>query len=936
MQGQILAVGVLAGLVGVSVASAGGPQGHESFLIQLLHQAGVQGRVSVGDGTSRFRVAPDLLERRIATQQARLLASLRSGESVPDLGRNALSLARTSGGGSISGSLFEQDGSTPIRHLVAVIVYDDLGFWAGADYVSGRNSYRVTDLPPGDYYVLASSEDYVDEFYDDAQDVRDAVLVQVVSDQETSGIDFVLEPSATGSSSIKGRVRSEAGTPLTPCTILALSSSGDLGQHTQTDPQGRYTIRDLPAGDYRLYCRYIGPQGANYAPQWYSGKGTYSDADVIHLAAGQTLDGIDFVLREAGAIAGWVYRPDGQPVGAYDCYLNAFDADGDPVSQGPTDSTGHFVIGELPAGQFKIQYAYYGPGGYLGGWYRDAADEESATPIGVTYGDTTGGIDITLTRGATIAGRVFGPDGQPISWDVQIQAHRPRSEEVFSAQAEENGCYAITGLPSGRYKLFAEYMPWVAPDVLHTPADEWYPGVYDSSQAAWVTVAPGDSVSGVDFTMRAGGAIDGRVYGPGGQPLSYSGTVIAYTSDYRPVERGRVANGGIFVVAGLPTGRYRLFFRYEGDEDLASEFYDGSLTFEGAKEVTAVADHWTHNIDFTVEHPCRVEGIVRGEAGEVLTDREHFVLIYALDAATGEVEGNALGSLVGGYRLRILSGSYKLVACTGYVNSLPAHDSLACVFYPSGVGLDDPDTELITAANGATRRLEEIRLPKAGGGISGQVFDPENDALVRKGVYMVFAYDEDGCLNKFSLYSDQMGSVKGDYRLLGLRPGKYYVLVVGREEVRGETRWERAMWYGAVPFKLNENLSPFRVQIPPSAEPVLVGGGIVRGIDVHLGAGTGVAARSDDGTPRAYELLPNYPNPFNPSTAVTYYLPRATEVDLGVFDVRGRRVATLARGPEAAGVHTAAWRAEGQASGVYLIRLKVGGKCLTRKCLLVK
>ena len=68
----------------------------------------------------------------------------------------------------------------------------------------------------------------------------------------------------------------------------------------------------------------------------------------------------------------------------------------------------------------------------------------------------------------------------------------------------------------------------------------------------------------------------------------------------------------------------------------------------------------------------------------------------------------------------------------------------------------------------------------------------------------------------------------------------------------------------------------------------------------------------------------NYPNPFNPSTTVQYYLNAALEISLEVYDVLGRMVARLADGPKAAGTYSVVWDASAHAAGVYLCVLRAG------------
>lgn len=84
-----------------------------------------------------------------------------------------------------------------------------------------------------------------------------------------------------------------------------------------------------------------------------------------------------------------------------------------------------------------------------------------------------------------------------------------------------------------------------------------------------------------------------------------------------------------------------------------------------------------------------------------------------------------------------------------------------------------------------------------------------------------------------------------------------------------------------------------------------------------------------------------HPNPFNPKTTVSYYVPENAEVDLAVFDVSGRRVATLERGVADAGEHSAAWSGladDGHtvATGVYFVRLDALGGAKSAKVVLLK
>jgi hypothetical protein len=93
----------------------------------------------------------------------------------------------------------------------------------------------------------------------------------------------------------------------------------------------------------------------------------------------------------------------------------------------------------------------------------------------------------------------------------------------------------------------------------------------------------------------------------------------------------------------------------------------------------------------------------------------------------------------------------------------------------------------------------------------------------------------------------------------------------------------------------------------------------------------------DQDLPTEVSLNQNYPNPFNPTTTISFALPENSKVTLEVFDVMGRKVATLLEGNQrSAGSHTVNFDASSLSSGMYLYRLAAGNTVITRKLTLIK
>ncbi|WP_457651327.1 T9SS type A sorting domain-containing protein [Rhodocaloribacter sp.] len=83
-------------------------------------------------------------------------------------------------------------------------------------------------------------------------------------------------------------------------------------------------------------------------------------------------------------------------------------------------------------------------------------------------------------------------------------------------------------------------------------------------------------------------------------------------------------------------------------------------------------------------------------------------------------------------------------------------------------------------------------------------------------------------------------------------------------------------------------------------------------------------------------LLGNHPEPFNPSTTISFALPEVAYVRLEVFDITGRRVAVLVDGERPAGQYAARFDASQLASGLYLYRLRAGATVQSKTMMLLK
>ena len=111
--------------------------------------------------------------------------------------------------------------------------------------------------------------------------------------------------------------------------------------------------------------------------------------------------------------------------------------------------------------------------------------------------------------------------------------------------------------------------------------------------------------------------------------------------------------------------------------------------------------------------------------------------------------------------------------------------------------------------------------------------------------------------------------------------------------------------------------------------------------DAAIAAYNPVAPLTHDTPVKLFHLGQNHPNPFNPTTSIRFTVEKEGPVELGVYDLSGRKIRTLVRDIRGPGDHVVTWDGTDEAgtrvpSGMYFYRLASGGEASTRKMMLVK
>ncbi|MGD9975259.1 MAG: dockerin type I domain-containing protein [Desulfatirhabdiaceae bacterium] len=224
-------------------------------------------------------------------------------------------------GATISGTLYESDGVTPITgKSMYVYAYqgDPCGsrsFYGSASINLTDGTYAITRLPTGNYFLQANSSsdvNYQPEWWADPLSTPNCAGAQGIAasaGQNITSKNFQMDPGATISGTL---FESDGVTPITGPGSLGTfldvqayqgdpcGSRSSYGSASINLTDGTYTITRLPSGNYYLYA-YPSNSNANYVSEWWadpSSTPNCSGAKVIVVSPGQKITGKNFQLEE--------------------------------------------------------------------------------------------------------------------------------------------------------------------------------------------------------------------------------------------------------------------------------------------------------------------------------------------------------------------------------------------------------------------------------------------------------------------------------------------------------------------------------------------------------------------------------------------------------------------------------------------------------------
>lgn len=303
-------------------------------------------------------------------------------------------------GGLIAGRVIDSNTGKPLMD-VRVQAFDQDGNWVSSGSTNKKGVYEVPTLNTGRYYAVARSETHLGQLYpatpcDEGCDVTAGTPVDVKYGLKTGRVDFQLQEGGR----ISGTVLGGDGNPLSYVELGLFDLAGNGLSFVESDENGGYNIPGLETGNYFIrtfnYDNYL--DKAYHDADCSPGSCDFSKANSVAVVAGQNTPDINFVLdATGGGIAGTITDAlDGMPIRGF---VEIFDSTGQSASFGFGDSCGRYRSeGALPSGSFFVKTDEWE---YQNELYNnlicpDGCDPTTGTPVSVTSGSTTDGIDFSL------------------------------------------------------------------------------------------------------------------------------------------------------------------------------------------------------------------------------------------------------------------------------------------------------------------------------------------------------------------------------------------------------------------------------------------------------------------------------------------------------------------------------------------------------------
>jgi hypothetical protein len=351
-----------------------------------------------------------------------------------------------------------------------------------------------------------------------------------------------------GTSILRGQiVAADNGTPIRRAQVRISSPDAREGRVATTDAQGRFEIKELPAGRYQMTASKGGFVSLQYGQRRPSESGT-----PIELGEAQTIDKIAIALPRGSVLGGRVTDEFGEPVAnaSVTAWRYAYSAGARRMmpaganSRDTTDDQGQFRLFGLPPGDYYVSAMLRGggpevtdpmgePSGYAATYFPGTTNVAEAARVTLAVSQENTGVSFGLiaTRLVRVSGQVITSDGAPATNGqiVLLPANASGRPGLAMQQGgagnriDQNGTFRVSNVAPGRYQVQAR-----------SGGREFELARMDLSVGA-------EDVDGLTLVTAPGAIVNGTVVSDTGEPLDFRASQLQISA--RPASPDAQAMG---------------------------------------------------------------------------------------------------------------------------------------------------------------------------------------------------------------------------------------------------------------------------------------------------------------------------------------------------------------------------------------------------------
>jgi hypothetical protein len=608
-----------------------------------------------------------------------------------------------------------------------------------------------------------------------------------------------LEVRMVRGAAITGQVSDQFGDAAPATQVIARRLAADGGAvppgplefSADADDRGEFRIGGLPEGRYAVSVAPI--RAANAPPAHEPILLDVTQGDLVSapnlttslpVGAGVPAE-VTLGPAETSAISGRITSAAGRSVA--NATIRAM-RNGAPIRFGISDKDGRYTVSGLSPGDYRVEALR---NGYVPlQWGQDAIGQQGRV-VAVRADQTVERIDITLQRGAAIAGTVVDEHGEPLQGvmvdilQVASLAGQLRAMRSRGRATDDLGRFRVFNLLPGTYLVRAQTGAVIANSTTDGYAPVFYPGTALVDQAARVQVSLGRDALDIDIVVQPVPAprVTGTAISSSGQPIR--GGILMFTSErsggiqVEPMTAQPNPDGS-FVFEHVPPGLYVVQAATPGPREP-----DGRLgAFEFVAEYVTVGEASPPPLRLKTSKNATITGRITIEGAPAAGARYALFALPANFDRAPIVGRGPVGFTLnadGTFRYEGISGPQRLTLNTAprgwYLKSatIRGQDVIDKPF-------DFPAEETVIAD-------AEIVISTGGASITGQVAD-EKAAPVAEYSVVVFPTQRDRWYWGSQHVKLGRPAQDGTFRVEALPPGDYWFAAVDRVDTSSAGEWQ--------------------------------------------------------------------------------------------------------------------------------------------------